>query len=124
MFDKNSTKLFYVTKVVDASSTQYKKSTPLDILYENMDTHIHGEGAESNIERAVNQFLDAVGSDMESLKIRSIVKDSSFFNQSLLMFRRRNGDGSSLTSSSAYITIQVARYGIIELVRGAMYCFS
>jgi len=79
LFDKNSTKLFYVTKVVDASSTQYKKSTPLDILYENMDTHIHGEGAESNIERAVTQFLDAVGSDMESLKIRSIVKDSSFF---------------------------------------------
>lgn len=79
LFDKNSTKLFYVAKVVDASSTQYKKSTPLDILYENMDTHIHGEGAESNIERAVTQFLNAVESDMESLKIRSIVKDSSFF---------------------------------------------
>ena len=79
LFDKNSTKLFYVAKVVDASSTQYKKSTPGDILYENMDTHIHGEGAESNMERAVNQFLDATNCDMETLKIRSIVKDSSFF---------------------------------------------
>ena len=79
LFDKNSTKLFYVAKVVDASSTQYKKSTPLDILYENMDTYIHGDGAESNMERAVNTFLDVVNSDMESLKIRSIVKDSSFF---------------------------------------------
>ena len=79
LFDKNSTKLFYVAKVVDASSTQYKKSTPLDVLYENMDTHIHGEGAESNMERAVNQFLDATNCDMETLKIRSIVKDSSFF---------------------------------------------
>ena len=79
LFDKNSTKLFYVAKVVDASSTQYKKSTPLDVLYENMDTYIHGEGAESNIERAVNGFIDVVNSDMESLKIRSIVKDSSFF---------------------------------------------
>lgn len=79
LFDKNSTKLFYVAKVVDASSTQYKKSTPLDILYENMDTYIHGDGAESNMERAVNGFLDVVNSDMESLKIRSIVKDSSFF---------------------------------------------
>ena len=27
LFDKNSTKLFYVAKVVDANSTQYKKST-------------------------------------------------------------------------------------------------
>lgn len=79
LFDKNSTKLFYVAKVVDASSTQYKKSTPGDILYENMDTYIHGEGAESNIERAVTQFLDATNCDMETLKIRSIVKDSSFF---------------------------------------------
>lgn len=79
LFDKNSTKLFYVAKVVDANSTQYKKSTPGDILYENMDTHIHGEGAESNMERAVTQFLDATNCDMETLKIRSIVKDSSFF---------------------------------------------
>jgi len=79
LFDKNSTKLFYVAKVVDASSAQYKKSTPLDVLYENMDTYIHGEGAESNMERAVNGFIDVVNSDMESLKIRSIVKDSSFF---------------------------------------------
>ena len=79
LFDKNSTKLFYVAKVVDATSTQYKKSTSLDILYENMDTYIHGDGAESNVERAVTGFLDVVNSDMESLKIRSIVKDSSFF---------------------------------------------
>jgi ribosomal protein L29 len=50
LFDKNSTKLFYVAKVVDASSTQYKKSTPLDILYENMDEFIHGDGAESKME--------------------------------------------------------------------------
>lgn len=79
LFDKNSTKLFYVAKVVDASSTQYKKSTPLDILYENMDMYIHGDGAESNMERAVNTFIDAVNSDMETLKIRAIVKDSAFF---------------------------------------------
>ncbi len=79
LFDKNSTKLFYVAKVVDASSTQYKKSTPLDILYENMDEYIHGDAAESNMERAVTTFLDIVGCDMETLKIRSIVKDSSFF---------------------------------------------
>ena len=79
LFDKNSTKLFYVAKIVDATSTQYKKSTSLDVLYENMDSHIHGEGSESNMERAVTSFLDVVKSDMESLKIRSIVKDSIFF---------------------------------------------
>ena len=40
LFDKNSTKLFYVAKVVDVNSPQYKKSTPLDVIYENMDTYI------------------------------------------------------------------------------------
>lgn len=79
LFDKNSTKLFYVAKVVDANSTQYKKSTPLDIIYENMDEYICGEGAESNMERAVKSFLDTVNTDMETLKIKCIVKDSSFF---------------------------------------------
>ena len=79
LYDKNSTKLFYVAKVVDANSSQYRKSTPLDIIYENMDKYISGEGAESNKERASRTFLDAVNLDMESLKIKSIVRDSVFF---------------------------------------------
>ncbi len=79
LFDKNSTKLFYIAKVVDANSAQYRKSTPLDVIYENMDRYIAGEGAESNKERAAKGFIDAVNLDMESLKIKSIVRDSSFF---------------------------------------------
>ena len=79
LFDKNSTKLFYIAKVVDANSSQYRKSTPLDLIYENMDRYISGEGAESNRERAAKSFIDAVNLDMETLKIKSIVRDSSFF---------------------------------------------
>jgi hypothetical protein len=79
LFDKNSTKLFYVAKVVDVNSPQYKKSTPLDIMYENMDEYIHGDGSDSNVERSVKTFLDVVNCDMETLKIRSIVKDSTFY---------------------------------------------
>jgi hypothetical protein len=79
LFDKNSTKLFYLAKVVDSNSTQYKKSTPLDILYENMDEYIHADGSENNMERAVKSFLDASNLSMEELKLRTIVKDSSFF---------------------------------------------
>jgi hypothetical protein len=79
LFDKNSTKLFYVAKVVDGNSTQYKKGTPNDVMYENMDLYINGEGVESNKERAAKSFLEAVGMDMETLKIKSIVRDSVFF---------------------------------------------
>jgi len=79
LFDKNSTKLFYVAKVVDGNSTQYRKSTPNDVMYENMDLYINGEGVESNKERAAKSFLEAVNMDMETLKIKSIVRDSIFF---------------------------------------------
>ena len=79
LFDKNSTKLFYIAKVVDINSTQYKKSTPLDVIYENMDRYISGEGGETNKERAAKSFTETAAMDMETLKIKSIVRDSVFF---------------------------------------------
>ena len=79
LFDKNSTKLFYIAKVVDINSTQYKKSTPNDVIYENMDNYINGLGGETNKERAAKSFIEAVNLDMETLKIKSIVRDSVFF---------------------------------------------
>ena len=79
LFDKNSTKLFYIAKAVDTASVQYKKYTPNDVIYDNMDRHINGEGTEGNKERAAKGFLDAAAMDMETLKIKAIVKDSIFF---------------------------------------------
>ena len=79
LFDKNSTKLFYIAKVVDINSTQYRKSTPLDVIYENMDRYINGEGGETNKERAAKSFMETANMDMETLKIKSIVRDSVFF---------------------------------------------
>ena len=79
LFDKNSTKLFYIAKAVDVASVQYKKHTPNDVIYDNMDRHINGDGTEGNKERAAQGFLDASAMDMETLKIKAIVKDSIFF---------------------------------------------
>ena len=79
LFDKNTNKLFYVAKVVDGNSVQYKKSTPNDILYDNMDKYINGETFEKNQRRAAQTFLDATKADMETLKIRAIVKDATYY---------------------------------------------
>jgi hypothetical protein len=79
LFDKNSTKLFYIAKVVDINSTQYRKSTPNDVIYENMDNYINGLGGETNMERAAKSFIETASMDMETLKIKSIVRDSVFF---------------------------------------------
>lgn len=88
LFNKNQNKLFYVAKVVDANSPQYKKKTPNDVIYDNMDKWINGEGAEKNMTRAAKSFLDAADLDMESLKIKALIKDSTFFK-----FIALKGDG-------------------------------
>ena len=79
LYDKNTNKLFYIAKVVDANSVQYKKSTPNDVLYDNMDAYINGQGIESNEKRAANDFLEKAALDMETLKLRSLVKDGHFY---------------------------------------------
>ena len=79
LFDKNTNKLFYIAKVLDANSAQYKKSTPNDIVYDNMDRFIRGEGVEGNLKRAAQMFLDACALDMETLKIKCIVRDCTYY---------------------------------------------
>lgn len=78
LFDKNTNKLFYVAKVVDINSTQYKKSTPNDILYDNMDKYINGETVETNKKKTAERFLEVVDLDMETLKLRAMVKDATY----------------------------------------------
>ena len=79
MYEKNSNKLIYVAKVVDADSVQYTKSTQIDIIYENMDSFISGQGSESNKKRAAEMFLEASKATMKDLKIRALVKDAMFY---------------------------------------------
>ena len=79
LFDSNTTKLRYVAKIVDVDSVQYVKSIPNDVLYENMDMYINGEGAESNKKRAASQFLEVSQMDMEELKLRALIKDALYY---------------------------------------------
>ena len=79
LFDKNTNKLFYVAKNIDINGAQYKKSTPNDIIYDNMDKYINGESVEKNKKQTPQKFLDMVNLDMESLKIRAIAKESSYY---------------------------------------------
>lgn len=79
LFDKNQNKLLYIAKLLDVNSAQYKKSTPNDIIYDNMDKYINGELFERDKSKTAQRFLEAVALDMETLKIKAIVKDSVFY---------------------------------------------
>jgi len=88
LFEKNANKLLFVCKVIDPNSTQYKKSTPLDIMYDNMDKYINGETVENNKRKTAQKFLEITELDMETLKIRAMIKDATFYKAIAL-----RGDG-------------------------------
>ncbi len=79
LYTKDNNKLMYVAKVVDSDSVQYTKSTQLDIIYENMDSYINGNGSESSKKRAAESFIAAADDSMKNLKIRALVKDAMFY---------------------------------------------
>ncbi len=79
LFNTNTNKLFYVAKIVDINSAQYKKSTPNDVIYDNMDRFITTQGAEKNAKRAARTFIDTASLDMTTLKLRAIIKDATFY---------------------------------------------
>jgi hypothetical protein len=79
LYEKNISKLMYVAKIVDVASAQYKKSTPHDVIYDIMDKYITGEGSERSAQRAAQTFLDACNLDMESLKLKAMVKDALYY---------------------------------------------
>jgi len=79
LFDKNQNKLFYVAKVLDINGAQYKKSTPNDIIYDNMDKYINGDLVDKNKKKTAERFLEISNLDMESLKIRAMVKESNYY---------------------------------------------
>lgn len=76
---KHSNKLFYVAKILDPDSPQYKKSTPIDILFNNMDEYINGNLTEKDKKKAASKFLEIAGLNMENLKLRSAVKDATYY---------------------------------------------
>lgn len=78
LFDKNPVKMMYVAKVVEINSVQYKKTTPNDVIYENLDNYINGEGSERSANRAAQTFLDAASLDMETLKLKAIIRDATY----------------------------------------------
>jgi len=78
LFDENQTKLLYVSKIIDGNSAQYVKSMPHDVMYDNMDKFINGELFERDKRRTAKAFLAAASLDMDTLKIRAIIKDAHF----------------------------------------------
>lgn len=78
LMESNSTKLFYITKVIDSGSPRYRHSTSKEVLYGVMDEYIMGNSFDKPKIAAAN-FVAISELSMEDLKLRSLVKDSTYF---------------------------------------------
>jgi hypothetical protein len=79
IYDTNREKLMLVCKVIDGTSSQYRKSTPIDVMYDNMDKYINGETVNQNKKQTATTFLEVANLDMETLKLKSLVKDANYY---------------------------------------------
>jgi hypothetical protein len=78
MYDSNPTKLRYVAKVVEDVQA-YTNSTPNDVIYEDMDAFIHGDGSERNTLTAAKIFLESSKLSLEELKLGAVIKDAKTY---------------------------------------------
>lgn len=86
LFDKDSTKLFYVTKLCAMNSLSYRKSTSLDVLYDDCDKYINGETVDKNKKQTAEKFLDYCKIEMGPLRVQAIVRDATEMH--LLTFKQ------------------------------------
>ena len=88
LFDKNQNKLFYVAKVVDVNSAQYKKSTPNDIIYDNMDKYINGELVDKDKRKTL--FLESKGYHVLRIKEGDYYRDKKRVVKDCINFINEN----------------------------------
>ena len=81
LYDSNVTKLLYVCKVIDSNSAQYTKRTPNDVLYDNMDKYINGESVDRDKRKTAKKFIEIAELDMETLKLKALVRDSTYYKE-------------------------------------------
>lgn len=78
MYDSNPTKLKYAAMVVEDYQS-YSNSTPNDIVYEDMDKFINGEGSELSRTRAAKLFLDTSKLTIDELKLTAVIKCAKYY---------------------------------------------
>jgi len=96
LYAKDFVKLFFIAKVVDGNGIQYKRTTPNDVIYENLDSFIQAKGVETSRKRAPEKFLDACKLTTAELKVKAIVKDAAFYKKIIL-----KGDGMMYHTNTA-----------------------
>lgn len=85
MLEKDSTKLFYVTKLISAYPLQWKTDTavtPHELMYIECTEYLNGEGIEKRKGDAIGKFIELANMDIDDLKLHNYINDG--FRRGLL----------------------------------------
>lgn len=107
LYDNNINKLRYICKAIDANSTQYKKTTPNEVLFGNMDEYIKG-GADRKLKTNADNFIKIADLPMETLMLRALVKDATY--HSFLTFRNGQIYESGTDSAMGNSVLEVVEF--------------
>lgn len=77
--EKDHKKMFYVVKNIDNNSAQYKNGTSMEIIYNNLNAFITGNGSEVSVKKAAQRFLNICKLPLDDLKINAVVSDANFY---------------------------------------------
>ena len=92
--EENPRKLLFIAKMTEANSVQYHYGTLPSVVYDNMDSFITGKSSEQVIKHAAGLFLSYSEMSLRELKIRSLIKDATFYKYMIT-----KGDGLIYTKS-------------------------
>jgi len=115
LYDEDKTRLMHVVKTLTFNSSQYTHTTPIDVLYEDADGYINGNGRESDVAKASKNFVDAAKLPTEDLYIHSMIKDALAFN---ILTTKADGYIYEKKSSSKIAT---TKEGVAEFLKNPEY---
>jgi hypothetical protein len=89
MLDKNTNKLFYVTKLISKNPLQWRTGTnasPVNLMYEACERFIEGEGKITSKKDAIEKFLSLASpkKDQDDLRIECYIQDGFLLGQLLV----------------------------------------
>lgn len=79
MSEEDIKKMFYISKIVLASTNEFRHSTVPDIIYTKLRQFIQGEIVKTSKRETVKQFLEVNKLDKETLFLRALVNDALYY---------------------------------------------
>lgn len=78
LYEEDSTKMFYMAKVLLPITKGYKHSTVLDILYQELDDFISGVSVKTNLKETPTKFINLYKEEKSNIIQKAIIEEALY----------------------------------------------